>query len=68
MTTFRSYVLSPIWKVFFGVFSIVVLLLISPILAFMTLYLFYGDTEYLEYINSDLNLLDNDDLEEGDHN
>lgn len=65
---FRSYILSPIWKVFFGVFSIVVLLLISPVLAFMTLYLFYGDTEYLEYLNPDLTLdLDKDDLEEGDH-
>lgn len=55
MTSIKTYLLDPIHKVFFGVFSIFVILLISPIMAFMIAYLFLGDTNYLEYLNPDLN-------------
>jgi len=45
------------------VFSIFVILLMSPIMAFMIAYLFLGDTSYLEYLNPDLNW---DEITEGD--
>ena len=50
-------------KVFFGMLSIFIILLISPILAFMVAYLFLGDTNYLEYLDPDL---DWDEIDEGD--
>ncbi len=63
LISIKTYVLDPIHKVFFGVLSIFIILLISPIVAFMVAYLFLGDTNYLEYLDPDL---DWDEINEGD--
>jgi hypothetical protein len=49
----RTYLIGPIYKVFFGVFSIFIILIISPILAVMIAYLLLVDVNYLEYLDPD---------------
>ena len=64
MIQFKSYFIDPIYKVFFGVFSVITFLALSPILALAISYVLFGDSRYLEYINPNTNGL----FEEGcDH-
>lgn len=66
MICIKNYVIDPIYKVFFGVFAVFTIVLMSPILAMAIAYILFYDTNYLEYINPDVTGLY--DIEEGDLN
>ena len=54
MMLIKDYILNPIYKVMFGVFAVVTIVLISPILTLAIAYILFYNSEYLEYINPDL--------------
>lgn len=58
---FIKTILDPFYKVLFGMFAVVTMLLLSPIIALAILYVMFVNPNYLEYLNPEPRFYDEGD-------